>query len=53
MKKLSNYYTDNLGKLGNIKKDDSIQIRHNGKQTNYFAINKESKRALINWIENM
>ena len=50
---METYYKSNLEKLGKINEQDSIQIRCNGKQTNYFAINKESKEALKNWIDKL
>lgn len=53
MNELNEYYKNNLTKLGKVIECDSIQIKCNGKQTNYFAINKESKQALINWIESL
>lgn len=53
MNKLNNYYKSNLNKLGNLKLHSSIQIRCESKKTNYFAINKESKRELINFINNI
>ncbi len=53
MNKLDNYYKSNLNKLGNLKLHSSIQIRCEGKKTNYFSINKESKKELINFIKNI
>ena len=50
---MNNYYKSNLNKLGKVYDKESIQIRCNGKQTNYFAINKESKEALKNWIDSL
>jgi len=48
-----NYYKSELNKLGNIKIGSSIQIRCEGIKTNYIAINKESKKELINFIKNI
>jgi len=53
MNKLNNYYKSNLNKLSSLKLHSSIQIRCEGKKTNYFAINKESKKELINFIKNI
>jgi hypothetical protein len=47
------YYTNNLNKLGKLKFNDSIQITFEGKKTNYFALNDESKKALIEFINNI
>lgn len=47
------YYKNNLDKLGNLKSSDSIQIRYEDKKTHYFALNKESKIALIEFINNI
>jgi hypothetical protein len=48
-----NYYKSELNKLGNLKLNSSIQIKCKGKKTNYIAINKESKKELINFIKNI
>jgi len=48
-----NYYKSELNKLGNLKIDSSIQIKCEGKKTNYIAINKESKKEIINFIKNI
>ena len=53
MNKLNNYYKSNLNKLGNLKLHSSIQIRCEGKKTNYIAMNKDSKKELINFIKNI
>lgn len=53
MENINKYYADNLNKLGLINKHDNIKILCNGKQTNYFAINNESIKALKDWIKNI
>ncbi len=50
--KLQNYYKSELNKLGNLKKNDAIQIRFEGKKTNYFSINKESLKELKKFLNN-
>ncbi len=45
------YYKNALCKLGQLKEGDSIQIKFEGKKTNFFALNNESIKALKNWIE--
>ena len=47
------YYKSNLNKLGKLKFNESIQIICHGKKTNYFALNDESKRVLIEFISNI
>ena len=47
---MENYYKSNLDKLGIIQYSDSIKISFNGKQTNYFAVNDDSLKALKDWI---
>jgi len=47
------YYKDNLAKLGEINYNDSIQIKCNGKETFYFALNNESINILNEWIKNI
>ena len=49
-----NYYKSELQKLGSVKKGASIQIVCEGKKTNYIALNKDSLKALkefLNTIE--
>ena len=50
---MNNYYKQNLNKLGKLKRDDSIKISFNGKQTNYFALNDDSIKALKEFIDNI
>ncbi len=47
------YYKSNLNKLGELKFNESIQIICHGKKTNYFALNDESKKVLIEFINNI
>ena len=47
------YYKNNLDKLGKLQFNESIQIICHGKKTNYFALNEESKTALIEFINNI
>ena len=47
------YYEYQLNRLGNIKKYSSIKITCEGKNTNFLDINKESLKALKNWINNI
>jgi len=46
-----NYYEKELSKLGALKQSDSIQIRFEGRKTNFFALNKESIKELKEWIK--
>jgi len=48
-----NYYKSELNKLGKLKTHSSIQIRYEGKKTNYLSINQQSKKELINFINNI
>jgi hypothetical protein len=48
-----NYYKNNLMKLGQLKKYDSIKISFEGKETNYFALNKDSLTELKKFINNI
>lgn len=50
---LKNYYKSELNKLGTLKKNDSIKIMFEGKQTNYIAINKESLKELKEFFNNI
>ena len=45
------YYKNELNKLGQLREGDSIQIKFEGKKTNFFALNNESIEAFKNWIE--
>lgn len=47
------YYKNNLDKLGKLQFNESIQIICHGKKTNYFALNNESKKVLIEFINNI
>ena len=47
------YYRTNLEKLGKLEFNESIQITCHGKKTNYFALNNESKKVLIEFINNI
>jgi len=47
------YYKSNLNKLGQLKFNESIQIICHGKKTNYFALNNESKKVLIEFIKQL
>ena len=47
---INSYYKDNLAKLGTLKKYDSIKIKIEGKETHYFSLNKDSLKALKEYI---
>ena len=50
---MEDYYKKNLEKLGEINEGSSIQIKYEGKKTNYLSINKESLKALKEFINNI
>jgi len=47
---MNDYYKSNLDKIGSIQYSDSIKISFNGKETNYFAVNEDSLKALKQWV---
>ena len=53
MELLKNYYKSELSKLGNLKANDSIQIRFEGKKTNFIDLNAESLEVLKNYFNNL
>lgn len=53
MQLLKKYYKSELNKLGKLKLNDSIQIRFEGKKTNFISLNPESLEVFKDYFNNL